>query len=332
MTSDGTNAFAYDAENRLVNYNSGAATYVYGPDGLRIQKTVASDITTYIFSGFKVIAEYTGSTPALSQEYIYAGASLLATLDSSGTPAYRHMDHLSARLETDAGGSVTRTFGHFPYGETWYETGAASRQKFTTYERDGESQLDYANARSFIPRLGRFLTADPLAGSIGDPQTLGRYAYTAGDPINLSDPTGMQTCDSANTIEQKAACLLANQDGPSGGGGGWGGCAPWDASCSSSGFSYYNPNYAPSSAEQAYSAGVDWIFYVTSQGCKFTYGGSITCNGKVTPPSEFQAGFDAYLARFGYMNTGFTINRTVVDKGYCNIYCHYIFNTPDAAR
>ncbi|MBI2677892.1 MAG: hypothetical protein HYX28_03840 [Candidatus Koribacter versatilis] len=93
--------------------------------------SVGSTITTYVFSGFKVLAEYTGAAPALSREYIYAGGSLLATLDSSCTPAYRHMDHLSARLETDAGGNVTRTFGQFPYGETWYETGNVSRWKFT---------------------------------------------------------------------------------------------------------------------------------------------------------------------------------------------------------
>ncbi|MBI2678994.1 MAG: RHS repeat-associated core domain-containing protein [Candidatus Koribacter versatilis] len=191
MTSDGTNSFAYDAENRLVNYNSGAATYVYGPDGLRIKKTVSAAITTYVFSGFTVLAEYTGSTPALSQEYIYAGDSLLASLNSSGTPTYRHMDRLSARVETDASGAITRTFGHFPYGETWYENTGSSKWRFTTYERDGESALDYANARSYIPRLGRFLTADPLAGDAFNPQSLNRYAYVRNDPVGLVDPLGL---------------------------------------------------------------------------------------------------------------------------------------------
>jgi hypothetical protein len=37
-----------------------------------------------------------------------------------------------------------RSFGHYPFGETWYETGTASKCKFTSYERDPESLNDYA--------------------------------------------------------------------------------------------------------------------------------------------------------------------------------------------
>ncbi|MBI2679147.1 MAG: RHS repeat-associated core domain-containing protein [Candidatus Koribacter versatilis] len=84
-----------------------------------------------------------------------------------------------------------RTFGHFPYGETWYETGAASRQKFTTYERDGESGLDYAIMRSYSSTLGRFSAPDPLAGSVGNPQSLDRYTYVESDPIDSIDPLGL---------------------------------------------------------------------------------------------------------------------------------------------
>jgi RHS repeat-associated protein len=53
------------------------------------------------------------------------------------------------------------------------------KRKFTTYERDGESALDYAVFRSYTSRLGLFMTADPYDGSarVGDPQTWNRYAY-----------------------------------------------------------------------------------------------------------------------------------------------------------
>jgi RHS repeat-associated protein len=83
------------------------------------------------------------------------------------------------------------TYGHYPFGETWYETGTADKWKFTTYERDSESNLDYAMFRYDSSRLGRFMTPDPIAGSMLDPQSLNRYAYVLNDPTDLVDPLGL---------------------------------------------------------------------------------------------------------------------------------------------
>jgi hypothetical protein len=139
LTHDATAAYTYDGANRLISVNNGSAvaTYTYfGP--LRIKKVNGSTTTVYIYSGSKPIAEYVGGS--VSKEYIYAGLTLLATLAGTGI-TYHHPDHLSNRAETDASGNPVRSFGHFPYGETWYET-SADQQKFTTYSRDsgvGES-------------------------------------------------------------------------------------------------------------------------------------------------------------------------------------------------
>jgi len=86
-------------------------------------------------------------------------------------------DHLSTRVITDASGTVTAQSGHYPFGENWYETGGTNKLKFTTYERDAESGNDYAIFRTYVSRLGRFCSADPVAGSVDDPQSLNRYAY-----------------------------------------------------------------------------------------------------------------------------------------------------------
>jgi uncharacterized protein RhaS with RHS repeats len=45
--------------------------------------------------------------------------------------------------------------------------------------------------RYYSNRLGRFLTPDPLAGSIANPQSLNRYGYVMNDPGNLIDPLGL---------------------------------------------------------------------------------------------------------------------------------------------
>jgi RHS repeat-associated protein len=101
---------------------------------------------------------------------------------------------LSNRAETNAAGTAIRTFGHFPYGETWYETGTADKWKFTNYENDAESGLNYAGARFQSSGLGGFTSVDPLGGHVHIPQTLNHYPYAGNDPVNLIDPTGRSYC------------------------------------------------------------------------------------------------------------------------------------------
>lgn len=67
----------------------------------------------------------------------------------------------------------------------------STKWQFTSYERDSESGLDYAIFRYDSSRLGRFMTPDPLAGSILNPQSLNRYAYVRNNPPNLVDPLGL---------------------------------------------------------------------------------------------------------------------------------------------
>ncbi len=176
--------------NRIKQVTSNGSAYSYDGKGLRVQRTSSGTTTTYVFSGTKVIAEYAGG--ALSKEYIYAGSQLLATVDAStGSTSYQHPDHLSTRVETGSNAGPTRMFGHYPFGEVWYETGTASKWKFTSYERDSESSLDYAMARHYSNVVGRFMSQDPLAGTPADPQSLNRYAYVRNDPIHNMDPLGL---------------------------------------------------------------------------------------------------------------------------------------------
>src|SRR5262249_52825552 len=58
-------------------------------------------------------------------------------------------------------------------------------------EYDAETQLDYAFARYYSPRLARFLSTDPLGGSLGNLQSHSAYAYTQNNPLNSVDPLGL---------------------------------------------------------------------------------------------------------------------------------------------
>ena len=135
-----------------------------------------------------MIAEYANGS--LSKEYVYSGSQLLATLAGT-TTTYHHPDHLSVRQNTNASGSGVGRQGHFPFGESWYSVNTTTKWQFTSFERDTESGNDYAMARYHMNRVGRFSSPDLLAGLIGDPQSLNRYAYVANDPLNGVDPLGL---------------------------------------------------------------------------------------------------------------------------------------------
>jgi RHS repeat-associated protein len=196
LTADGVFTYAYDGANRMkqaqqvASPNTVTNSTYFGP--LRIKKVVNSTTTRYLYSGSKLIAEYVNGSTTPSKEYIYSGSSLLATITSTGT-TYHHPDHLSNRAETDGTGAVVRTFGSFPYGESWYES-TADPMKFTTYSRDngtGETDLDYAMFRYYNSGQGRFMGSDPNAGHMKAPQSLNRYSYVVADPVNLVDPLGL---------------------------------------------------------------------------------------------------------------------------------------------
>jgi RHS repeat-associated protein len=92
---------------------------------------------------------------------------------------------------TDGSGAVVGTQDHLPFGEDAGVVGENEKHRFTNYERDSESGTDYAVNRQYSTNTGRFLRPDPVAGSIADPQSLNRYAYAGNDPVNLSDPLGL---------------------------------------------------------------------------------------------------------------------------------------------
>ena len=78
------------------------------------------------------------------------------------------------------------------------------RQKFDGYERDAETNLDYAQARYYASAAGRFTSVDPLAASarLTNPQSFNRYSYALNNPLRYTDPSGMDTddCDYNNYL------------------------------------------------------------------------------------------------------------------------------------
>jgi len=68
-----------------------------------------------------------------------------------------------------------------------------------------EAGLVHMRARAYDPSVGRFVSADPSGYAAG----INLYTYTSGDPINRTDPTGLDDGNGTNNIDW----------------GGWGTCS-----------------------------------------------------------------------------------------------------------
>ena len=132
--------------------------------------------------------------------------------NGGGTVQWLVSDHLGTpRMVIDQTGSLANVKRHdyLPFGEELlagtggrspslgYTGGDGVRQQFTAKERDPETGLDYFSARYYSSLLGRFTGVDPLmaSGRASLPQSWNRYSYVLNNPLNLTDPSGLEDDD-----------------------------------------------------------------------------------------------------------------------------------------
>jgi RHS repeat-associated protein len=118
------------------------------------------------------------------------------------------MSALGGYMSADRLGSVGTGSAYFPYGE---EKGSPPTptgvERFGTYYRDFVGQ-DYADQRYYNSMSGRFYTPDPgNAGDLKNPTSLNRYAYVLNDPINYTDPTGLDVSNIGIAPSLTPTCL-----------------------------------------------------------------------------------------------------------------------------
>ena len=190
LSGPGMGPFAYDAENHLKT--AGGVTYTYDGDGKRVQKS--SGKLYWYGMGGDPLDESDGAGNIID-EYVFFGGKRMARRNvSSGNIFYYFADHLGTSRVILQAGQTTPCYDadFYPFGGERIVTNTCTQNyKFTGYERDAETGLDYAFARYYNSRLGRFMTADPLGGDITGPQSLNRYAYVLNNPINAVDPLGL---------------------------------------------------------------------------------------------------------------------------------------------
>ncbi|MFJ4250282.1 RHS repeat-associated core domain-containing protein [Pseudomonas sp. NPDC089741] len=190
--------YRYDSQHRLIGLtrpDGQTASYRYDAFGRRISKTVNGVTTEFFWQGDNLVAE---SSQNEYRSYVYEPGTFrpLALLDGKGPkkacPFYYQLDHLGTPLElTDYSGEIVWSAQYDAYGKVAALSLAAAEYldqplRFQGQYFDAESGLHYNRHRYYDPRLGRYLTPDPIKLAGG----LNQYQYVP-NPTGWVDPLGL---------------------------------------------------------------------------------------------------------------------------------------------
>ena len=217
--------FGYDAQNRLVTALGGglANQYVYDADGSRVQASNAVGTTRFLVAGAnntgisQVLEERDGAGD-LQARYSY-GDELLA-MARAGNASFVHPDaHGNTRMLTNGAGAITDSYDYDAYGNANGAAGSTENPyRYSGQRLDADSGLYQLRARYYDPAVGRFISRDPFGGRTGSPVSMHRYLYANADPVNYSDPTGLEGLPSlivaqflSNTLDTALALAVRGE-------------------------------------------------------------------------------------------------------------------------
>ncbi|MBI5649784.1 MAG: RHS repeat-associated core domain-containing protein [Chloroflexi bacterium] len=99
----------------------------------------------------------------------------------------------SVRQLYNSTGQVIANARYDPYGNVVSQSGAAtSVYGFTGEQLDAGTELTYLRARYYASAQGRFMTRDTWEGDYNIPMSYNAWLYTYGNPINRTDPSGLE--------------------------------------------------------------------------------------------------------------------------------------------
>ena len=187
MTDTESMMFEFDGFNRMSGMETGGtvAEYEYNSDGLRISKTVNDERTDFVLDGINVIAEidFDGNVT----NYVRGLTGIIYRKTSDGAKTYYVTNnHGDVTKLVNSTGTVIQTYTYDEFGNVTSSTGTDTIPfKYCGEYYDWESGLIYLRARYYSPKLGRFISEDPIRDD------LNWYVYCGSNPINFWDPLGL---------------------------------------------------------------------------------------------------------------------------------------------
>jgi RHS repeat-associated protein len=185
---------------KVIRAGTAIVTFDYDGFGRRIQKRTASDTVQYVWDGDQLLLEATGSGTTLRAYTYYPGIDRLHSVSTPTQTYYASVEPATGDVNgviRASDNALVARYAYTPWGELEtapqaFDSVSSLRWKGLLY--DAETGLYYMRARYYDPKLRRFLSEDPsgLEGGINI------FAFAGGDPINRSDPTGLDDCKWVN--------------------------------------------------------------------------------------------------------------------------------------
>lgn len=206
-STDGGHTWAYEwtVENelaRVLKDGAEVARFSYDALGRRVEKVAGSTTMRYTYDGVDIVREVVdSSTTTTTYRYVHGPGidePLARENAATGASLYYHADGLGSIVRlTDGAGTTVKTYRHDAWGNIESEAGPLNvdgvAYAFTGREWDKESELYYYRARYYDPKVGRFISKDPIGFAGG----VNFYSYVENRPGILVDPLGMSpTSDS----------------------------------------------------------------------------------------------------------------------------------------
>src|SRR6185437_2205889 len=181
----------FDAEGRPVSLWGTAAVY----DALGREAQAGANEVLYAPDGSK-LGLMAGTSPYDIEVPLPGGGA--AVYNAAGLQYYRHPDWLGSGIVSSTPSRTLLSTTHLtPFGFDWTGAGPGYRS-FTGAKQWTDSlhtggQYDFLY-REYNPEQGRWWTPDPAGISAADltnPQSLNRYGYAGGAPLENVDPEGL---------------------------------------------------------------------------------------------------------------------------------------------
>ncbi|MCI0711833.1 MAG: hypothetical protein L0154_16880, partial [Chloroflexi bacterium] len=192
-----TTNFTFDARNKVQSVSGSGVnvTYDYDADGNRIRETDNGVTTTYVWDPLTAYGDviYESTTGSTDRHYTRANGLLLA--QQTGTTNIRYLTHdaqgTSRGMLSATGASLLESYDYNAFGDFYQPSTMTTKFAYTGQQYDAATGLYFLRARYYDPAIGRFLSQDPYPVNTGNPVELNRYVYTANNPVNFSDPSGL---------------------------------------------------------------------------------------------------------------------------------------------
>jgi RHS repeat-associated protein len=193
--------YQWSADGRLLQVVSGSTTinYDYNVAGQLTRRQVnGTDDRYYLWDNGQLIAilDQWAADPLAEYAY-YPGVDrpFAQGVPSLSNVSYYEQDGGGNVIGVHTNGGANQSLRYDPWGnlESIVSAGTDTTQlrwKGLLWE-GGVTQLYYARARWYDPATRRFLSQDPLGLNAG----INQYAFAGGDPVDLSDPSGMSCAD-----------------------------------------------------------------------------------------------------------------------------------------